>query len=103
MESVQQRANRFVTGDYANYTTGSMMVLLDLLSWQSLENRKEVRLVLLYKVIHGMVAVSLEEHIQINTSATRAKNLQRLKVFVPKLKFAEVPSFPDQSRSGILS
>ena len=42
LEAVQETAAKFVTGNYINYTTGSMMVLLDSLRWQSLENRREV-------------------------------------------------------------
>ena len=49
LEKVQNRAARFVTGNY-NFETGSMTGVLEHLKWESLKKRKgDSRLILLYK------------------------------------------------------
>ena len=49
LEKVQNRAARFVTGNYV-FETGSMTGILGQLKWESLEKRrKDSRLILLYK------------------------------------------------------
>ena len=49
-EIVQNRAARFVTGNY-NFETGNMTDILEHLKWESLKKqRRDSRLILLYKV-----------------------------------------------------
>ena len=49
LEKVQNRAVRFVTGNYV-FETGSMTAVLGQLKWESLKKRrKDSRLILLYK------------------------------------------------------
>ena len=56
IEKVQRRAARFVKSDYRR--TSSVTAMLDELGWKNLaDRRRELRLALLYKVTHGLVAV----------------------------------------------
>ena len=53
LEKVQNRAARFVTGNY-NFETGSVTGILEHLKWESLkQRRRDSRLILLYKVLKG--------------------------------------------------
>ena len=59
LEQVQRRAARFTTGDY--HTTSSVTAMLAELEWKRLEDRrKDLRLALLYKIVHGHVAVPVD-------------------------------------------
>ena len=59
LEQVQRRAARFTTGDY--HTTSSVTAMLAELGWKRLEDRrKDLRLALLYKIVHGHVAVPVD-------------------------------------------
>ena len=63
LEMVQRRAARWTLHDYARTT--SVTALLSQLNWQTLEERRSVaRLCLFYKIVNGLVAVSLPEYIQ---------------------------------------
>ena len=63
LEMVQRRAARWTLHDYAR--TNSVTALLSQLNWQTLEERRSVaRLCLFYKIVNGLVAVSLPEYIQ---------------------------------------
>ena len=56
LESVQRRSARFVMNDY-KYTSSVSDMLSDL-GWITLaDRRKDLRLILLYKIIHGVTAV----------------------------------------------
>ena len=53
LEKVQNRAARFVTGNY-NFETGSITCILEHLKWESLKKRRrDSRLILLYKGLKG--------------------------------------------------
>ena len=59
LEQVQRHAARFTTGDY--HTTSSVTAMLAELGWKWLEDRrKDLRLALLYKIVHGHVAVPVD-------------------------------------------
>ena len=95
IEAVQRRAARFVVGDYRR--TSSVTDMLNNLGWQSLETRRrEARLILMYKVIHGLVAVPHEDHIKLNTTKTRdsALSTQRLYPYAPNLDVFKYSFFP---------
>ena len=51
IEAIQRRAAQFVMSDYSR--DNSVTEMLDTLGWQSLEI--EARLVLMFKVVHGLV------------------------------------------------
>lgn len=62
IEMVQRRAARWVLGDYSPYSSVSYM--LEKLGWRTLEQRRtDARLVLLYKIIYGYVAVPLPGYV----------------------------------------
>jgi len=57
LERVQRRAARFVTGDTA--WTSSVTSMLKDLGWESLKDRRrDIRLALFYKAVHGLTAIS---------------------------------------------
>lgn len=56
LEMINRRSARFVTNDYSN--TSSVTNMLYSLKWPSLESRREhQRLALMYRIVHGLVAV----------------------------------------------
>ena len=62
IEMVQRRAARWVTHDYSHYS--SVTEMLNLLKWRSLENRRsDARILIFYKIIHGLVAVPMPPYI----------------------------------------
>ena len=61
LESVQRRAARFVCRDFRRQSHVSDM-LRDL-NWKTLEDRQKIsRLTLLYKSVHNIVAINIDEH-----------------------------------------
>ena len=57
LEAVQHKAARFVCNDFSSYS--SMTAMMNNLKWNSLEDRrKQARLIMFYKLIHGMVQVN---------------------------------------------
>ena len=59
---VQRRAARWVTGDWRQ--TSSVTSMLQELNWRSLALRRaDARLVMLYKIVHGMVAVPSQSYL----------------------------------------
>ena len=61
LEKVQNRAARFVTGNY-NFETGSMTKVLEQLKWESLkQRRKGSRLLLFYKGLKGQANIPVDD------------------------------------------
>ena len=61
LEKVQNRAARFVTGNY-NFETGSMTKILEQLKWDFLkQRRKSTRLVLFYKGLKGQASIPVND------------------------------------------
>ena len=61
LEKVQNRAARFVTGNY-NFETGSMTGILEHLKWKSLKKRRrDSRLILLYKGLNGEASIQTDD------------------------------------------
>ena len=75
LERVQRRAARFVNSD-GYRSTSSVTSMLQSLGWKNLEDRRrDVRLALLFKIVHGQVAVSVDDiHLTKADSRTRAKH-----------------------------
>ena len=62
IEMVQRRAARWVLSDYSPYSSVSDM--LGRLGWRTLEQRRaDSRLVLFYKIVHGLVAIPLPTYV----------------------------------------
>ena len=61
LEKVQNRAARFVTGNY-NFESGSMTCILEHLKCESLKKRRrEGRLILLYKGLNGKASIPTDD------------------------------------------
>ncbi len=75
LESVQRRAARFVNRDY--HRESSVTKMLEELGWADLEERRrEARLILLFKVTKGLVAINQSEYLIPQTTRTRKTNSQ---------------------------
>ena len=63
IEMVQRRAARFVVRNYER--EASVTAMLQSLGWRSLQQRRaDIRLIMLYKCIHGIVAVDLSSDLK---------------------------------------
>ena len=61
LEKVQNRAARFVTGNY-NFETGSMTKILEQLKWESLkQRRKDSNLILFYNGLKGQASTLVDD------------------------------------------
>ena len=79
LEGIQRRAARFVCNDYGRYSSVSKM--MEELKWQSLsQNRRDQRLILLYKIVHGLVAIPADSLFQLNTRPSRTQHSKSIKV-----------------------
>ena len=80
LEKVQNRAARFVTGNYV-FETGSMTGILGQLKWESLKKRrKDSRLILLYKCLKGKARIPTDDLIPKNR---RCRNKHSLAFQIP--------------------
>lgn len=70
LEMVQRRAARFVKRDYTR--DSSVTAMLNELGWMTLAQRRvNSRLVIFYKIVHGLVAIPKEEYLIPLTRPTR--------------------------------
>lgn len=70
VEMVQRRGARFVCRRYHN--TSSVSSMLEQLQWPTLEERRRTtRLCMFYKIVHGLVAISRDDHLTPSDSRTR--------------------------------
>ena len=80
LEKVQNRAARFVTGNYV-YETGSMTGILGQLKWESpKKRRKDIRLILLYKGLKGKARIPTDDLIP---KTRRGRNQHSLAFQIP--------------------
>ena len=80
LEKVQNRAARFVTGNYV-FETGSMTGILGQLKWESLKKRrKDSRLILLYKGLKGKARIPTDDLIPKNS---RCRNQHSMAFQIP--------------------
>ena len=62
LEMVQRKAARFVCNDFSSYL--SVTEMMNNLKWNSLEDRrKQARLIMFYKIIHGIVQVNFNPYL----------------------------------------
>ncbi|MCG8078889.1 MAG: hypothetical protein JAY75_21955, partial [Candidatus Thiodiazotropha taylori] len=78
VEVVQRRAARYVTNRYRN--TSSVTNMLEHLEWESLATRRtKMKLTMLFRIIHGLVAIPAEDYLTPATStSTRSSHNQKL-------------------------
>ena len=70
VEAVQRRAARFVTGDY-RYTS-SVTAMTENLSWETFQHRRQqVKAIMMFRIVHAMVAILAFPHLQLMGAATR--------------------------------
>jgi hypothetical protein len=70
IEQVQRRAARYTTGRFHN--TSSVTSMLDHLEWNSLETRRSiVKVTILYKITHNLIAINPDFYISSQTSLAR--------------------------------
>ena len=75
LEKVQNRAARFVTGNY-NFETGSMTCILEQLGWGSLHKRcKGSKLILLFKGLKGKASIPCDD---LQPPNRRSRNQHRM-------------------------
>ena len=80
LEKVQNRAPRFVTGNY-NFATGSMTGILEHLKWESLKKRRrDSRLILLYKGLKGKASIPTDD---LNPLVKHCRNDHSMEYQVP--------------------
>ena len=73
LESVQRRAVRYVMSDFNRYSSVSDM--LSVLQWDSLKKRRDTQsLCVLYKILNGLIDVSLPGCMINNPHITRGHN-----------------------------
>ena len=62
LEAIQKRAAQFIVSDFRR--TSSISEILKSLQWKSIEiQHKELRLLMLYKIIHGLVVLPLPDYV----------------------------------------
>ena len=70
IEMVQRRAARWTISNFDR--RASVTEILDKLGWRTLEQRRaDARLCLFYKIVYGLVAVPLPDHVQYNNRISR--------------------------------
>ena len=75
VEKVQRRAARFVTRNYHDRHPGSVTQMVQQLQWETLQVRRvKIRLVLLYKIQQGLVAIPAETYLVPGDTRTRGEH-----------------------------
>ena len=102
LEKVQNRAARFVTGNYV-FETGSMTGILSQLKWESLKKRrKDSRLILLYKGLKGKARIPTDDLIP-NIGVVEINTLWLFRYLQLAKKHTKVVSFHRLSGIGMTS
>ena len=79
IEAVQRRAARWVTNDYSSYSSVTQMI--NTLGWKNRDvlGLAHARLIMFYKIVYGLVEISLPPYIQRQVRMTR--NMHPLHTF----------------------
>ena len=79
IEKIQRRAARYVCNNYSREASVTQMITE--LGWRSLEQRRaDIRLILLYKVIHALVAVNFTSDLIPFIRATKHHHSMALRI-----------------------
>ena len=85
IEMVQRRAARFVANNYHDNSHGTITNILEKQQWETLQARRsKVRLIMMFKILHGEVGISSNQYI--TSGDTRTRGAHRLR---------EIPSSKD--------
>ena len=97
LEKVQNRAARFVTGNY-NSETGSMTSILEQLGWESLhKRRKGSKLILLFKGLKGRASIPCND-LQPQNRRSRNRHPKAFQVPYARTDIYKYSFFPDTIR-----
>jgi hypothetical protein len=101
LEKVQRHAARFVTNRYHSASSGTNMI--DTLNWPTLEARRtKFRLIMLYKIIHHVVAISPPDNLLVpddrRSRLSRDHGLRHIHTSKDSYKFS---FYQEQSSNGI--
>ena len=78
LESIQRRAARFATRNYYDRTPGSVTSMLNNLQWESLEARRvRSRLIMFFKITHGLIDIPPSPYLTPGDARTRGGNKYR--------------------------
>ena len=103
LEKVQNRAARFVTGNYV-FETGSMTGILGQLKWESLKKRrKDSRLILLYKGLKGKTRIYPQMTLSQRIGVVEINTLWLFRYLQLAKKRTKVVSFHRLSGTGMTS
>ena len=65
LEAIQKRAARFIMSDH--HRTSSISTMLTFLWWRPVKTQhKELRLTMLYKIIHGLVELTISSQLSVS-------------------------------------
>ena len=79
IEKVQRRAARYVSNCY--HRTSSVTTLLQTLGWRTLATRRqEARLILFYKIVHGLVNISPPDYLLPFTRSSRLHHMHAFQI-----------------------
>ena len=93
LEKIQRRAIRFVFNTYS--WQKSVSALLHKLKWPDLSSlRKRDRVILMFKILKGLVAIPPEDYVTRSTTASRRKHDFKLNTFSPSLDVFKYSFFP---------
>ncbi|XP_071153385.1 uncharacterized protein [Mytilus edulis] len=94
LDKVQRRGARYVCNNYRDKTPGCVTNMIQLLKWESLQDRrKDHRLLIMYKAINGMISIP-EANSIINKSDTRTRGANRLRQIYTKTEVYRQSFFP---------
>ena len=97
LEKVQNRAARFVTGNY-NFETGNMASILEQLGWESLhKRRKGSKLILLFKGLKGGASIPCDD-LQPQNRRSRNQHPMAFQVPYARTDIYKYSFFPDTIR-----
>ena len=97
LEKVQNRAARFVTGNY-NFETGSMTSILEQLGWESLHKRRNgSKLILLFKGLKGRASIPCDD-LQPPNGHSRNQHPMAFQVPYSRTDIYKYSFFPDTIR-----
>ena len=96
LEMTQRRAARYVTGITDRYS--SVTAMLEQFKWKSLEQRRsQAKVVMMYRIVNGLIAIPLHNYLSYSTSTTRGHSL-KLMVPYARLDVYKYSFFPSTVR-----
>ena len=91
IDQVQRRAARWTVNNFCRQA--SVIGIIENLGWRTLEQRRaDARLCLFYKVVHGLVAVPLPDHVQYSN---------RISLYCHSMTFRQVSTSTNYYKSGL--